>query len=258
MITLGFFDNGEMGEFKYFSLAHFIPIILMSLIIYIIIRFRKQISDWKHEPSLRLGIGILMITIDMSYYWLQASPLGDVDLSNLANNLPIRVCGWASILGGFLVISKNKTIFEIFYFWVLAGATNALLTPGVIMNNGPMRFRYYQFWIEHTMLFITLAYMISVQKMRPTKKSAIKSFIALFVLGLFAIWANFSIEGANYLYLAKAVDGDSILNFLPINLGYRLLIMSAIVIVLFSLLYLPWWIKDNREKTEGKLIINAE
>ena len=58
----------------------------------------------------------------------------------------------------------------------------ALITPTVITYTGPTRFRYYQFWVEHTLGYIAIFYMIFVHKMRPTVRSAIKSYIALAVL----------------------------------------------------------------------------
>lgn len=248
MIRLNFFDNGEVGELKYFGLGHLIPIIIMGIIIFLIIKYHEQIRNWRHEPGLRMAMAFVMIIAEMSYFWLKLNPKGSLVLPNVTDHLPITVCGWACVFGSFLLLSKNKTLFDINYFWVFAGSINALITPAVITSNGPTHFRYYQFWIEHTMLFISMIYMIYVHQMRPTWRSMVKSFVALLVLALIAIYVNHLLPGANYLFLASVEEGDSILNVLPTNLGFRLLIMGSIIMVMYFIVYLPWFIKDYKYK----------
>ncbi len=254
MHILGFLDNGVPGEFKYFTLAHFIPLIIMGIIIFLIIKYKDAIRNWKHESSLRLIFAFIMIIMDMSYYWLVINP--NIPTSPV-EHLPIRVCGWACIFGSYLLVSKSKTLFDINYFWVFAGSVNALITPAVITNAGPSHYRYYQFWIEHTSLFICMIYMIFVHKMRPTWRSYFKSFAALFILALIAIAVNKAIPGANYLYLEGVVEGDSILNILPSNFWLRFGIMFILANVLFVIAYLPFLIKDIKNNPELKQIIIA-
>ena len=44
-----FFGKGESVEFTNFTVAHFMPIIIVVGIIFLIYRFRKNISDMKNE-----------------------------------------------------------------------------------------------------------------------------------------------------------------------------------------------------------------
>ena len=112
-----------------------------------------------------------------------------------------------------------------------------------------MLFRSYQFWLEHTLGYIAIFYMIFVHKLRPTVKSAVKSYSLLCVLAAVAFAANRIIgPGANYLFMAKPEDTPSILDVLPPNFAIRMLVMAAVVTTLFFLSYLPWLIKDRRAK----------
>ena len=138
----------------------------MGGVIALIIVFGKKIKNYKHEERIRITLGFIMIITEMSYFWrltnvesLEANPV---------DHLPITVCGWAIIFCTFLVLTKNKSFFDIAYFWVFAGSTFGLLTPTVITECGFTRFRYYQFWLEHIMGFITLFYMIPLQAERGT------------------------------------------------------------------------------------------
>lgn len=241
-----FFGAGTEVEFKNFTLAHFLPIIIMLGIITLIIIYGKKIKEWKHESKLRLGLAFLLIITEMSYFWRL---VGVESLNaNPVDHLPITLCGWAIIFCSYLVVTKNQSLFDIAYFWVFTGSIFGLITPTVITYTGPTRFRYYQFWLEHTLGFITLFYMMFVHGMRPNFKSMIKSACALLVLVAIAMLANSMLPGANYLYIATTEETASVLDILPKNYAVKLLVMALIIGTLFFLAYLPWFIKDIKTK----------
>ena len=241
-----FFGAGETVEFRNFTFAHFLPILFMIGVIILIYKFRNQLRDYKHEDRIRLGLGLLLIITEMSYFWRL---VGIESLNaNPVDHLPITICGWAIIFSSFMVVSKSQSLFDIVYFWVFAGSTFGLLTPTVITYTGPTRFRYYQFWLEHISGFIVIFYMIFVHNFRPNWKSMLKSYILLIVLAIVAIVANNILPGANYLYVARPEDTASILDFLPKNYFVRLTLMALVITALFFLIYLPWLIKDIKAK----------
>ncbi len=241
-----FFSNGSEGEFKYFSLAHFIPLILLGIIIFIIIKFKKEIKTFRFENNIRLTLAFLCILTEMSYFWRL---VGVPSLHpNPTDHLPITMCGWGLIFCGFLILTKRQTLFDISYFWLFSGTLFALLTPTVISNCGPTRFRYYQFWLEHCLGYIVIFYMMFIDDMRPNIKSIFKSFFALTVLAGIAIIANQIFPGANYLFVARPEESPSFLDFLPQNYIFRIFIMALIIILLFVVSYLPWLIKDRKLK----------
>ena len=242
-----FFGQGTEVEFSLFTVAHFAPILLMILTIWLIYRNRDALGKSKHEEKLRYVLAFMLIICDMSYYWrLVGMPsLG----ANAVENLPIGVCGWAVIFCSYMVIGKSQTLFDISYFWLLCGSVFALITPTVISYTGPTRFRYYQFWMEHTLGYVAIFYMIFIHKMRPTVKSAVKSYVALSLLAVIAYFSNQLIgPGANYLFMARPEDTPSILDILPPNFALRILIMAAAITALYVLAYLPWYLKDRKAK----------
>ena len=168
-----FFGKGETEEFTNFTLAHFLPILVAVGIILLIWRFKDKIQACKHEKAFRYTLAFLLIVSEMSYYWrLVGIPSLD---PNPVDHLPITVCGWAVVFCSFMVIGKSQSLFDIVYFWLFAGSIFALITPTVISFTGPTRFRYYQFWLEHTLGYISVFYMVFVHKMRPTVKGAFKA-----------------------------------------------------------------------------------
>lgn len=242
-----FFGIGEQVEFTNFSFAHFAPILVMLALIFVIYRFREPLRGYKREQMFRYILAFALIISEMSYFWRL---VGIPALTpNPVDHLPITVCGWAAIFCSYMVIGKSQTLFDISYFWLLSGTVFALITPTVITYTGPTRFRYYQFWAEHTLGYVAIFYMIFVHKMRPTILSAAKSYVALLILAVIAYFANRMIgPGANYLFMAKPEDTPSVLDILPPNFTLRLLVMALVITVMFALAYLPWYIKDRKAK----------
>lgn len=242
-----FFGQGDTIEFENFTLAHFLPILIAVGIIFLIYRFRNNLQDMKRERYFRYTLAFLMILSEMSYYWrLVALPeLGP----NALEHLPITVCGWMTIFASYMMIGKSQTLFDISYFWAFSGTIFALITPTVISYTGPARFRYYQFWAEHLLGYVGLFYMIFVHKMRPTVKSAIKAYVAMALLAVFAYYVNNLLgPGANYLFMAEPEATPSILDILPPNFALRALVMASVITLMFFLSYLPWLIKDKKKQ----------
>ena len=249
-----FFGAGTEVEFVNFSVAHIVPVALLVAVILLMGRYRNQLRGYKHELGLRYILAFALIITEMSYYWrlvgipaLQPNPV---------DHLPITVCGWAVVFSSYMVIGKSQTLFDISYFWLLCGTVFALITPTVITYTGPTRFRYYQFWLEHTLGYVAVFYMIFVHGMRPTIRSAVKAYVALIVLAVIAYFANDLIgPGANYLFMAKPEATPSILDILPPNFALRILVMASAITLLFVLAYLPWHVKDRREAKEKQTAV---
>ena len=239
-----FFGAGSEQEFALFTLAHFAPVVLMIGVILMISKKRNAIRDSRHEEKLRYVLAFALIISDMAYYWrLAGAPWLAV---GAAENLPLGVCGWAAIFCSFMLAGKNQTLFDISYFWLLSGSLFALITPTPLTYTGPTRFRYYQFWAEHTLGYISIFYMIFVHGMRPRVRSAVKSWCALVAMSFLAYWVNTMIPGANYLYLARPESAPSVLDILPPNFALRTAIMVGVITLMFAFAYLPWYLKDRK------------
>ena len=241
-----FFGQGSEVEFAIFTPAHFAPIVLMLTVIYVLYRSREKLRQWSGEEKLRYVLAFALIISDMSYYWrLVGMPsLG----TNPVENLPIGVCGWAAIFCSFMLVGKSQLLFDIAYFWLLSGSVFALLTPTPLTYTGPTQFRYYQFWAEHTLGYVAIFYMIFVHKVRPTVRSAIRSYAALLVMALIAYNVNRMLPGANYLSMARPESAPSVLDILPPNFALRTAIIVLVITLMFGLAYLPWYLKDKKAR----------
>lgn len=248
-----FFGQGTEIEFENFTIAHFLPILVAAVLIFLIYKGRDTLAQSKYDKTIRYVLAFMMICSEMSYYWRLVGDAGVLQ-PNAMDHLPITVCGWVIVFGSFMLVGKSQSLFDICYFWALCGTIFALITPTVISYTGPTRFRYYQFWAEHLLGYIAVFYMIFVHKFRPTFRSFVKAYGLLVVLAVIAYFANSIIgPGANYLFMAKPEDTPSILDILPPNHVLRIAIMALAVTALFGLSYLPWFIMDRKAKKKEKV-----
>ena len=249
-----FFGKGDEVEFHNFTAAHFIPIGILLVVIFLISRYRNTLRKPKLDHCLRHILSFMLIVTEMSYFWrlVGVPSLG----ANPVDHLPITVCGWTVVFSSLLVLGKSQSLYDIAYFWLFSGTVFALATPTVITYTGPTRFRYYQFWLEHTLGYVAIFYMTFVHGMRPKVKSAIKAYIALAVLAVIAFFANKMLgPGANYLFMAQPEDASSLQNILPSNMLAKAAVMTAVVTAMFFIAYLPWLLKDRKAKKKQEAAV---
>lgn len=244
----GFFGYGQEGDFTYWSLAHFVPIILTLIAIFLVYKFRNKLKVWKSEGTFRFIIAAILIFCESFYYWRIMYVGNGGNGEQLLTKLPLEVCEWSAYICAFMLMKKSRHLFDVCFYVCLTLGVVPWFMPAVITNAGPTYARYYQFWLEHTLPVFAIFYMIFIHGFKPNYRMVWKPFIFLGILATFAIIANYNIQDANFMYLAAGTDGDSIANILPKSIPVRLIIYLAILLVLFSLLSLPQIILEYKFK----------
>ena len=237
----GFFGYSLTPVFKEYSLAHFLPILVLVAAIFLIYRYRERIAAWKGEETLRFILGAVLILNEGFYYWrlLYVGNGGSSRLDPMLTYLPLQVCEWSAYIAAFMLMKKSRHLFDVCYYVCLTLGAIPLLTPAVITYAGPTYARYYQFWFEHLIPIFAVFYMMFVHGFRANYRKVYKPLAVLSGLCVLAIIANLNIENANFMYLALGTSGDSIANILPQNIWVRLGLYAAILSVLFFLISLP-------------------
>jgi len=257
----GFFGYGEKGNFKYWSFAHFTPIVLFAIAIYLTYRYRDTFKNWKHEENFRFIFAAAMLLAEMSYFWRllyvgSSEPGVTIDL---LDKLPLQVCEWTCIFAIFMMTKKSRAIYQICFYVCLTIGVFPILTPSVITTAGPAYYRYYQFWLEHMLPPLAVFYMTFVHGFRPTKKGIISACAFMGALVVAALICNANIPGANYLYLAEGTAGgggsimDPIRDMVGGSTAALIALLTAAVIGIFFLaFYVHKWIISLSEKSKAK------
>ncbi|MGE5249517.1 MAG: TIGR02206 family membrane protein [Bacteroidota bacterium] len=159
--------------------------------------------------------------------------------------LPLHICSLMVWLGGLMLVTKNYRIYEFSYFIGIAGALQALLTPNVGIYGFP-HFWFFQTFISHGLIVTSAIYMTTVEGFRPTWRSILRVVIVLNLYMVPVYFVNSAI-GSDYLFVNSKPATASLLDMLPPWPVY-ILYMEAIGLVMFGLLYLPFWIRDLRAR----------
>lgn len=235
----GFFGYSDDVSFEKFTPAHFIPLAVVALCIFLVFRYRKRIVSWKHEENLRFALGIAMIICELGYFWrlLYVGPVvffQGMMLPDFMSFLPFQICEWTCIISAFMIFKKSHFMFGICFFTALSFSVMALVSPDVISHTGPQYFRYYQFFGEHALPVIAVFYMMFVHGFRVKMKDIIKPVVMLGLLLIPGCYMNsLPDHKTNYLYLKS--------NYLGIfkdNMTQRIIAYILFAVALFFVMYL--------------------
>ena len=159
--------------------------------------------------------------------------------------LPIHMCDLSEIFLAAFLLGGPKILYKCAFFWGLAGASMAIITPDIPVIDLDYAF----FMIGHGMIVIGIMYATISLGNRPYAKdiltvSAITAFVLLPIVYLINIILG---EPANYWYLIAKPAGASLMDAFP-EPPLHLLITTPLAIAMFYLIYIPYAIKDKLVK----------
>ena len=149
--------------------------------------------------------------------------------------LPLHVCSITVFAVAAALLFRWQTAYEIAYFWGLAGATNAVVTPPLIADYPA--YRFFQYFIAHGGIVAGALFATWGLGMRPTAKSVIRVFVLLNLLAIVAFGVNWAL-GSNYMFLSRPPVTQSPFFFAP--WPWYIPILDGVALVLFYLLLLPF------------------
>lgn len=240
----GFFGYGEKGDFVPYSLMHFIPILVIVLLIVLCFLKKDRLRSWKYEGRFRFICAFVMLIAEMSYFWRLVYVGDETGAGSMLLKLPLQVCQWGLICAFFALLSLNDTLFGINFFISLCLTTPALFIPTVISRTGPGYYRYYQFWLEHGLPIINVFYLMTVHRKKPKYRHVWLAVGLLLLMSIPCLIANRTIPNANYMYLGNFAPGSTNtldpLSSFPKEQYPRFFLMVGLAVVLFHIAFFVW------------------
>lgn len=221
--------NFEIG-----SSEHILTMAIITIIIVTLFLFRQPLTPYRRVLRLTVGWGLIFSRLSLDIWYIATNNW------QITTSLPLELCSIATIMGGIMLITKNRFLFEVFYFIAIGGAIQAIITPD--LNFGFPQFRFLQFFFDHMLLIISPIILIVFYQYHITFKSLIKSFVTLNVIALIVFIVNHIIS-ANYMFLINKPQAGSLLDFLG-PYPYYLISLEAVTFIIFLILYLPF-LKKN-------------
>ena len=145
----------------------------------------------------------------------------------------------------WFLLGGPRILYLCAFFWGLAGASMAILTPDISHYD----LDYIFFMIGHGMIIVGVLYATVALDNRPYTKDILNvSVITAFILLPNIYLINDLLgEPANFWYLQAKPDGASLMDMFP-DPPHSLFYTTPLAIAVFCLIYLPYFIKDRISK----------
>lgn len=237
---INFFAADYQGPaFEMFGRTHWAAVGALVLLNLFLLRVRNSSAGTKARVRWLLA-SILMVNEAAWHYWNYV--YGRWTIQTM---LPLHLCSLLVWTGAFMLITKNYRVYEFMYFMGIAGAIQALATPGIGVYGFP-HFFFFQYFLSHGLIVTAAIYMTVVERFRPTLKSILRVFLWMNIYAVIVYFIN-AVIGSNYLMINYKPDTPSLLDLLP-EWPIYVLYMELIGIISVLVLYFPFAVKDLRDR----------
>lgn len=219
------------ANFHLFGAAHFI--ILAAVVVLAATLAVVQRRFLPGSNRLRIALAVFLLADAAAWYSYLAAARSRI----FPGQLPLELCDVTFYLIVFALFTLNKSVFDVAYYWALAGSTMALLTPN-LWEHFPS-FSTVQFFIAHGLVVSATLYLVWSRQIQPQRGSVARTMIALNLLALFD-GAFDAVFKTDYMYLRAKPANVSLLNLLG-PWPWYVLAAEPVALTLFGLLYWPFW-----------------
>ena len=157
--------------------------------------------------------------------------------------LPLHLCDVSVLALLIALVGRRQWAFEVAYFFGIAGATLAMLTPD--MSHGFPSFMFFRFFVTHAAILMGVVFLMSAWSMRPRAGAIRRMVVAGTAYMTGASLANFLL-GTNYGFLAWKPAQPTPIDWMgpwPWYVG----VLWGVGFCLVLVMYLPWWWFGRRE-----------
>ena len=226
------------SEFQFLGVSHIVVLVLIiALPVALSVLVRKADSSVITNAVCYLLGGTLIVNeVGLwAYRMATVQSFGEF----LQKHLPLHICGVALFVVVFTLFRRNQTLYEIAYFWGIVGTLNAVLTPQ--LEVGFPHYRFFQYFIVHGGIVVSVLFATWGLKMRPTLKGLLRSFLLVNLYMVVIAGLNLLLK-SNYMFICEPPDTKSPFFFAP--WPWYIPILDGMALVLFFIVYSPFLIGD--------------
>ena len=228
-----FFSTSVNPEhpFILFGTAHLLLFVWVALFGYAVIRLGMNSDDKRRQHIRWFLVGLFLIwEVEWQAWYIITGTW------TLQSNLPLHMCSimvWVSIYG---LLKRTRFSMALMYFFGIAGAVQAIITPDAVYAFP--HFRFLNTWFSHSLLVTAGLWVVFVEGYRPTLPDLKKCFIAVNVFAGPVYLINVAV-GSRYLYLGNKPETASVLDFFP-DWPFYFPLLELILLSLMIAMYLPF------------------
>ncbi len=223
----------ETAGIKFFGLQHVLIIFMMiSLCVWVPLFSYRKLNPGQQQWVLR-GLSILVCAGILSSIVFRMT-VGSFDWRQ---HLPLDLCNLFALFSPVLFWrDPPKRLVEVFYYLILSGTGQGVLTPDLVEAFPHPLFMSY--WIVHCGLILHIVYVVVVWRIKPRKVGILYSLLWLNAYALVIMVFNYFTE-ANYMYMIQKPPFGSLLDFLG-PWPWYILVAQPLALLLFWLAWLPF------------------
>ena len=226
----------ENNNFTPFSVQHIIVVLFCFCFGFALIFItKKQTSKMQSIIGNFLAFSICFTVILGTFVHLYKGNF------NTQEDLPLHLCSFLGLVIPVLSVTKKFVYYEIFFFLILAGTLQSLITPN---EYNYLNFPFFRYWFVHAGLVIFMFFATFIYEMRPTLKSVGKSFLGMQAYMLFMFILNYFL-GSNYFYTNRKPDAATALDLFG-DWPQYIFVVEILVIPFFMMIYLPFYLTRKK------------
>ena len=153
----------------------------------------------------------------------------------------MHLCSFLGLTIPLLSVTKNFVFYEVFFFLIIAGTLQSLITPD---EYNYLNFPFFRYWFVHAGLVIFMLFATFIYKMRPSIKSVGKSFLGMQVYMVCMFILNYFL-GSNYFYTNRKPNATTALDLFG-DWPQYVFIVELFIIPYFLLIYLPFYLSRKK------------
>jgi len=218
--------------FHLFGTPHIVAMVAMLAVPVALSAAVRRLDSERATRVVCVVFAIVML-VNQAVYWCYRYVTEGAG-TFVREHLPLHVCGMTVLLSAATLLWRGRFTYELLYFWGLAGAANAMVTPE--LTEGFPHYVFFQYFLSHGGIVAAALFATWGLGMRPTFRSLVRAFVAMNVMAAAIACVNLLLD-SNYMYLCEAPVTASPFLFLP--WPWYILWLEVLALVFFGLLYLP-------------------
>lgn len=235
-----FIDDVVKMPFTLFGWIHFLCFIITVIGLFYIYINRHKITNLSFRTKRIIEWVIITIMfVNMKLYYI---PLLIYNRYDWKEHLPFHFCFIAGYLFMYMLLTNNKKLHRIIYFFAFMGPIPAIIWPDV--KSSFDSFLFYQYFISHHFFLLSNFFLFYVYNQKLNFNDLKKAFI--YANLIFMIMAIF-----NFIFKTNYIMSNSfpphILDLFPFlsKVDYPFIILELVAILMLFIAYLPIYLKNK-------------
>jgi hypothetical integral membrane protein (TIGR02206 family) len=212
-----------------FGLVHLAILAAVPLLALLLARLQRRLKPG--AKPLRWLLALSLVLCSVAYY----GNLIRHGEQMFPGHIPLELCDISLWITVFALLTLSPALFDLAYYYGIAGASMALLTPNM---QEPSLFLSIQFFTDHGLIVVAILYLVWSRQARPRPWSVARAAVVLNFIAL-AIGTFDALYNTDYMFLRAKPVTVSALDILG-PWPWYIVSCEAVGLGLFLLLYLPF------------------